>query len=157
MATVRLFGEVNEEMLEKFSEALSEADDSLTVELCSSGGDANVALAMYGLMRTAGVQVRVVAMGEISSAAILVLAGGHTRAALSETWFMVHEEQIETSGSVTQIERETEAFRRAERFWGDLLAAKTNASSEYWQSIHTETTYLDAAEALELGLIQEIL
>jgi ATP-dependent Clp protease protease subunit len=150
-------------MLEKFGEAVTEAQLSgqskpcMEVHLCSGGGDANVALAIYGMMRVSPVEFTVIAMGDVASAAIMILAGGDVRKALKETWFMVHEEQGEINGSVAELEKEAERLRRAETFWADLLAAKTKASAQYWATIHTETTYLDAAEAFELGLIEEIL
>lgn len=160
---IYIVGEINEESYQKFSERLAELEaedpiDDVEIELASEGGFAYAALAFYARMRLCPCDIIVRAYGFVASAATLILAAGDNRIIARESWVMVHEDQGEHEGSVSDIEKKIAHDRRMEEQWLDLMVelTKGKVSRSYLQSIHEETTYLSAEEALEIGLVDEV-
>lgn len=157
---IYITGEINEEAYTKFCEALDSFDqynEPIEVHLNSGGGDASDAIAMATRMRLHPYAVNVTVYGQASSAAVIILAYGARRRMTTESWVMVHEESDKISGDVRLLEREVEQLRRVEKQWAELLAERTKVTASYWESVHSETTYLSAEECLELGLIDEVI
>lgn len=159
---IQLIGEINYEMFEKFCVELHEMECALkdnqwvNVELCSDGGSAEVALAFRGRIRASGLDIRITGYGYVASAAVLVLAAGDHRCLASEAWVMLHEEQAEIEGSVSEIEALGKQLRRTEIQWAELLEQDSSTESAMWLKLHKDTTHLTAEQALFLGLIEEI-
>lgn len=160
----RLFivGEISFESYKEFAAELGEAESErctqVDVELFSDGGDAHAALAFFSRIKGSSCEVRIIALGNVASAAVLILASGDYRVMTKEAWVMVHEEQCELPGSVSDLERETKQLRRLEDQWSDLLHKYTKTTHPgVWSEMHKQTTYLDADECLELGLVDEVI
>ena len=158
---IRLVGEINEQMYLTLSKRLAtfEAESTtklIDIELSSGGGSTVDALAIVGRMRASNVVLRVTAYGTCQSAAVLILAAGDYRRISSECWVMVHEESSKLSGSTSEIANASRHMDREEQHWNDLLAQYTQTPSEAWAKLARETTYLDAKQAFQLGLADEI-
>lgn len=157
---INIIGEINSEGFEAFVTAVeAETAKLISINLFSYGGSAEAALAFCSYMRMRKDKVfSITAYGSVESAAVLILAAGHRRKMTKEAWVMVHESPIDKTAypSTTAHERASAQLRRMEDQWNDLLAERTKASAPVWGSMHIETTYLDAEECLELGLIDEI-
>jgi ATP-dependent Clp protease protease subunit len=134
-----------------------DSDENIIVELSSHGGDAYAALAFASRIRLSGCEVRVVGMGLVASAAVLVLASGHVRVITAEAWVMVHEDSDKLKGSVTDVEREATHMRALEVQWDQLLEKYTKTPAAEWDKLHRQTTYLTAQQCLKLGLVDEVL
>jgi len=156
--TLFLQGEVNDEMVAKVQKKLGKIDDieAVDVLLSSPGGDPHCALAISSLFRLSPAYITVHAIGNVASAAVLILAYGDKRLMAKESWVMVHEDSAELSGEVKDLERESRYLRRMENQWTALLASVTKTTAEDWTKLHKATTYLSAAECLKLGLIDEV-
>ena len=92
---VYLMGRINEESVNKARERileLWEADQSkeITLFICSSGGAGNPAIAFYEWVKLKNIPLVTVAIGEVSSAAIIIFLSGQKRKATQHSWFMVH-------------------------------------------------------------------
>lgn len=135
----------------------AESKKPIFMVLSSEGGDAYVALAFAARMRVSACPLHLTAYGEVSSAAVLVLAAATTRRLARESWVMVHEDSGEIEGTVVEMEREAKQHRRMEDQWAMLLEERTGTSASIWTDLHKATTYLTPAECLELGLIHEVI
>lgn len=158
---IHLIGEVNYELYERFSSQLAlfeqDGNKEVMVELCSEGGDAEVALAFRSRIKTSRLDIVITGVGTVASAAVLILAAGDKRYMSDESWVMVHEEEGELSGSVSQLEAQVKQMRVMENQWCLLLEKDTGTLRDFWANLHKKTTYLDAKQCIDLGLIDEII
>jgi len=159
---IRVVGEINEEAYLSFSRKLAffenqDKDYEVIVELNSEGGTAHDALGFVGRMRNSPCFISVIAHGLVASAAVIILAYGDKRSMSREAWVMVHEDSGEVDGSTSEKEKVVLHSKRMERQWAYLLALKTTTTYEKWLQLHKDTTFLEAKECLELGLIDEVI
>lgn len=159
--TILLTEELSTDTFSEFVNILADTkEQELNIVLSCRGGDPFAALSYAAMMRTLkslGVTINVHAYGLIASSAVLLLASGSHRMMSKEAWVMVHETTEKIKGTTNHVVKEAEQMQRLEKQWSDLLAGMTKTSSQYWSSIHDETTYLNAEECLELGLIDAII
>lgn len=162
MKTIYVVGDIDWESYKNFCIDMDEAESKnkgkqIEIHLASDGGNAHAALAFSSRMRLSENRICVTAAGYVASAATLILASGDLRRLTRESWVMVHEEQGELVGSVTELETETAQLRRMEFQWAALLWRKSNTSAKDWGEMHKQTKYLSANECLELGLVDEVI
>lgn len=161
MKKLYIVGEINYEAYQKFSESLTELEDKgfkyIAIELVSDGGDAMAALAFSSRIRNTNCDITIIALGNVASAATLILASGDFRMMSKDAWVMVHEDSGEVSGTVSEMEREVKHLRALEYQWNDLLFKLTNTEARVWQDYNKRTTYLNAEECLKLGLVDKLI
>jgi ATP-dependent Clp protease protease subunit len=160
---IRLIGCVDEEMLRHFVKAAAFLEKrevkEIPVYLHSEGGSAIIGIAIsehMRLCRLRGLTFTVMAIGECSSAATIILATADRRLITEETWVMVHEDSGKISGDISTMEREAEQKRRLENQWNNILAHFTGTSAKDWAALNKETTYFSAQDCLTYGLVDEI-
>lgn len=133
------------------------ADEPLNVLLDSHGGDAYSMFAIIDFMNSLPVPVNITARGRAMSAgAMLLAAATGTRAAGKSTAIMVHEGFTMQSGKASDIKAASKHMARIETMCNDMLEQKTKYDAEWWQENTKTDYYMSAEEALELGLIDEI-
>lgn len=159
-----VIGDIDSESYSVFSEELSVLESTyedgaeVELELSSSGGDTYSMLAFYDRIKTSNLRINITGVGQVSSAAVLVLAAGHTRRLTKNAWVMVHEDTVSTHEymQTSHIEREARHNRRLEDQWSRVMASITKTSQMVWDDLSRAETYLSANECLKLGLIEEI-
>lgn len=162
MGIIYLHGEINLELFHKFSKKLDKAVtdpdlDVIDIELASEGGSSYDALAIYGKLRACSKPTRVTALGSCMSAATIILAGATYRRCDSQAWLMVHD-STEVSETTTEGKRRQYIqMEREEQQWADILAYHSSTPAEQWRILSKQTTFLTAREALQLGLVDEIM
>jgi ATP-dependent protease ClpP protease subunit len=159
MKKLYIIGDISWDAYKSFSQEIDaiKRTDKVTIELASDGGDAHAALAFYSKIRRHKGEVTIIGTGNIASAAVLVLAAGDRRYMTSEAWVMVHEDQAELTGSVSELERETFQARRLENQWNSLIAKSSAVSADEWERMHKATTYLSATQCKDLDLVHGII
>lgn len=154
---VRLIGDIDCEAVKLISEAVR-GKGEIEIELHSMGGTAYDALAIYHLIRNSPNYIVVHALGTVQSAAVLVLAAGDWRKIAPETIIMVHEDSDDSPmGSLTHARRAAAQMLKEEHQWATILSKLTQCSSSEWYRMHKKTTYLNAAQAIEFGLADEVM
>lgn len=132
----------------------------VTIVLATVGGALDCALGAYDLIRYLnrnGMTIDVLANGYCYSAGVILLQAGARRLATPNTVLMVHESLSLHFGKLTEIREDVKFVDRlVERVW-ELLCEKSKLTV---QRLKDETKgknwWLTANEALELGLIDEI-
>jgi ATP-dependent protease ClpP protease subunit len=161
MRKIRLIGQINEKAYKKFSkkldELLEDGHDLIEIELSSEGGHTYDALAIYGKIRTCPAPIRIIAHGLVMSAATIILAAGDFRAVSEECWIMLHDASDAFKGPVGAVQAKLGQMQAEEDQWAKLLELHSKTPKETWRALSQRTTYLTAAEAYQLGLIDEIL
>lgn len=165
-ARLSITGYIDEEQYSQFISELYEFEKSKTpvvyVDICSQGGDSQVALAYYSRMRLSPCRIVTTAYGVCASAAVLLLAAGKHRRMTKESWVMVHEEQFSEedtvfSGPLEQVEQDVRQYRLFESQWCVLLQEATQTSFKTWTALHKKETYLTPDRCLFLNLVSEII
>lgn len=167
---------IRTEIIKKYWEEVLEKDlDKITLVLCSPGGDASAIFAiadMYDFYKKEGILFDIFVEGICFSAATFVigLASG-VRRATKRTRFMIHELQISNvEGTATQTkatQKEIDFIQEeALKIYSELYTKKNfpkgvnkKQIKEIEQKIDIairNETYLSAQEALEYGLIDEV-
>ena len=133
-------------------------DDPLTVLLDSGGGDAYSMFSIIDFMESLPIKVNITARGRAMSAgAMLLAAATGVRAAGRRTTIMVHEGFTMQQGKSSDIKAASKHMARIEDFCNDMLGEKTKKDSKWWQENTKTDHYMSAEEALELGIIDEII
>ena len=132
-------------------------DDPLTVLLDSGGGDAYSMFSIIDFIESLPIKVNIPARGRAMSAgAMLLAAATGVRAAGKRTTIMVHEGFTMQQGKSSDIKAASKHMARIEDFCNDMLGEKTKKDSTWWQDNTRTDYYMSAEEALELGIIDEI-
>lgn len=158
---IYIIGPITEEGYLRFSKQLdaitANSADSVTIEICSSGGSSAAGLAYFGKIRSCPNKTIAVIHGVCQSAATLIVSACDYRTASNEVIFMVHDSQHKFKGDLTDMLKEAEDMLFDERHWTNLLSQRTSLSVKVLRSMHKRTTYFNANDALEYGLIHQIL
>ena len=161
---IHLVGEVNEEMFLHFSTQLAKIENlpdssrhALNIILSSEGGTSYDGLAIASRMRSSPIKIYVEVHGKCMSAATIILAAGDYRTMGCQSWIMLHDSSGKVKGPLTELCRAVEQLESEEQQWANLLELYTGTPEEAWRKLSKKTTYLSASQALQLGLIDEII
>ena len=105
-----------------------------------------------------GVKTNTICVGTCMSAAAVILAAGTgTRRAHKHSSIMVHDGQVGIQEKVADFQRASEHFKDLTDRCNKLMAEVTKKDFEYWENINKFDSYLTAEQALEVGIIDEII
>lgn len=101
--------------------------------------------------------MEIVATGACFSAAIPIVACGHRRFATRRTRFYLHPSRLEGGGDrLAEIRVEGKEMELLEGEYLRVLAARTNRDRRFWAKMMKAETYFSAEEALQYGLVDEV-
>ena len=135
-------------------------NDPIKLYINSQGGEVHSGLfTIYDTMNYVNSPIHTICVGEAYSAASTLLSSGAKRLAFPNANIMIHE--IQTFHG-NHVESTTETVKRAKRTeilnqkLIDIFAKNTNQPREEVKKLFKETTYFSAKEALDFGIIDEI-
>ena len=156
---IYLLEEITDESAAKFIKALnflaSKGNEEITIFIDSPGGLIYQMLAMYDAMQCIGAPIRTVGLGQIMSAAPLLLAAGAKgrRFVAVNSHLMVHQGSTELDGKTTDIAVEARHCEKLERQWCELMEQHTGKKAKEWRKlIKTSDHYIEATKAIEYGI-----
>jgi len=126
----------------------------------SPGGAITSGLAIYDTMQYVRPDVATIAMGQAASMAAVLLAGGAKakRFALPHSRVMIHQPLMSgLQGQATDIDIHARDIMRLRTRLNEILATHTNQPIEKLNEDTERDFILEAEEALEYGLVDEIL
>lgn len=137
-------------------------DDDINLHINSFGGDTYAMFGIVDKMRSIeedfGVKTNTICVGTCMSAAAVILAAGTgTRKAHKHSSIMVHDGQIGIQEKVADFQRASEHFKELTERGNKLMAECTKKDFEYWNNLSKFDSYFTAQEALEVGIIDEII
>jgi len=125
----------------------------------SPGGSFTALTAIYDTMQFVRPDVMTICLGQAASAAAVLLAGGAKgkRMALEHSRILIHQPYSEGGGQATDIEIQAREIMRMRSLLEELIARhSTKSAKEISQDIERDKI-LTAQEALEYGLIDQVL
>ena len=125
----------------------------------SPGGIVTGGLAIYDTMQYIKCDVSTICIGLAASMGAFLLSGGTKgkRFALPNAEIMIHQPSGGAKGQATEIQIAAEHILRTRQKLNEILAANTGQPLEVIQKDTERDNYMTAEEALEYGLIDEIL
>ena len=113
---------------------------------------------MAELKKTKDVKVNVTCRGYAMSAAAMILAcATGNRSATKHSTIMLHEGSAFSLGKNSDIQASAKHSSHMEIMANNLLEEKTKESSVWWKDNTRTDLFLSAREALDLGVIDEII
>lgn len=134
-------------------------DKDINLYINSPGGSITALLAIYDTMQFVKPDITTICFGQAASAAAVLLAAGTKgkRLALPHARILLHQPYSEAFGQATDIELAANEILRMRTLLEEILARHSGQSVE---KIHQDTDrdfVMSAHEALEYGLIDEVI
>jgi ATP-dependent Clp protease, protease subunit len=137
-----------------------DAERDIEIYINSPGGSFTALTAIYDTMRYIKPDVRTVCLGQAASAAAVILAAGTKgkRLALPNSRILIHQPATEGGyGQSSDIEIQAREILRIRALMEQMLAEDTGKSTDEVSRDIERDKYLTAEQALEYGIIDEVL
>ena len=135
-------------------------DAMITMYINSPGGSFTAMTAIYDTMQYIKPQIQTVCLGQAASAAAVLLAAGAPgrRLALPNARVLIHQPAMEgMRGQASDIEIIAQEVDRMRTWLEDTLAKHSKRTAEQVRSDIERDKILTAADALEYGLVDQVL
>ncbi|HUW01633.1 MAG TPA: ATP-dependent Clp protease proteolytic subunit [Acidimicrobiales bacterium] len=135
------------------------ADRDINIYINSPGGDITALFAIYDTLQYIKPEITTICFGQAASAAAVLLAAGTPgkRLALPHARVLLHQPYAQGGGQATDIELQAKEILRMRELLEEILAHHTGQSVE---KVHADTDrdfIMSAEEALEYGIIDEVI
>jgi ATP-dependent Clp protease, protease subunit len=137
-----------------------DAERDIEIYINSPGGSFTALTAIYDTMRYIKPDVRTVCLGQAASAAAVILAAGTKgkRLALPNSRILIHQPATEGGyGQSSDIEIQAKEILRIRSLMEEMLATDTGKSTDEISRDIERDKYLTAEQALDYGIIDEVL
>lgn len=157
-------GEINNKdfyvnFTKRFSEVMSQTKegDEITVFINSGGGETNTALGVFDLLGGCKRNVIGVVSGIAYSGASLLLQACQKRLMTKNSTLMLHKSRVQVGGSVDNTQEALNTFRNLDQKYYEIYSGRSNEKVEKIAEMAHKDKYFNAQEALDAGLIDEII
>jgi ATP-dependent protease ClpP protease subunit len=152
---------------ERFRERVSEIADiknqSIIVNIRSTGGDVNDAILIYEALRATGAHITTRCYGYTASAATIVAqaASEGCREVATSTLYLIHNSLCSTEGNADELQAEVEMLRETDSRLAEIYALRSGRSIEEMALLMAENggrgRWLSPSEALAEGLVDRVM
>ena len=133
-------------------------EDPINIMINSPGGDIHEMMGIIDYMRSLDIKVNTICRGKAFSAASVILAcGTGTRMVSKNSTIMFHQASSMISGKLTDVTATVDFVKQVEQDIYNLLAEKTKKDASWWKDQMRTDMYLTSSQALELGVIDQII
>ena len=129
----------------------------ILIMIDSPGGSIEVLSSIIGAMKISKTPVHTCCYCTAYSAAADLLACGHKRYAMPMTSMMFHAGSACYSGSQNDIDKAKKFYDRLGKRITDEVNARTKFDNKFLKKLKTDDMFMNEVEALEYGVIDEIL
>jgi|10_taG_2_1085330.scaffolds.fasta_scaffold02458_3 ATP-dependent Clp protease protease subunit len=165
---VGVFGDIDEERSSNTCAALitfhKMSDQPIEIFISTNGGSADDMYAIVDTIRylkSQDCEVHIMGIGKVMSAGVLILASGTkgNRKIGKNTRLMLHSLQGGTAGAFPNMKADIAMMQKMQNMYINSLAETTSLSYRELKKIVSRRTdtYLTAEDALEMGIVDEIL
>ena len=161
---VHIAGEINDEMAVSVTAQLlnrmHEDATSCDIYINSPGGSVTAGLAIYdtmAFMKYKGIEIRTYCIGRAASMAAVLLSGGSVRYVLPHAEVMIHQPSGGMEGQSTDMLISAEHIRRTREVLNEILSRNTGKDMDTIRKDTERDFWMNADEALDYGIIDEIL
>ena len=134
-------------------------DRDIMLYINSPGGSFTALTAIYDTIQFVRPDIMTICLGQAASAAAVILTGGTKgkRYALENSRILLHQPSSEGGGQGSDIEIQAKEIMRMRDLLVDMLAKHSNRSAEQITKDIDRDKILTAQEAVEWGLIDQVL
>ena len=134
-------------------------DKDISFYINSPGGSVTAGMAIYDTMQFIKCDVSTICIGMAASMGAFLLSSGAKgkRIALPHSEIMIHQPLGGAKGQATDIQIQAEQILRIKRTLNEILASNTGKPLEVIEKDTDRDNYMTAQQALEYGLIDQIL
>lgn len=134
-------------------------DKDISLYINSPGGSVSAGMAIYDTMQFIKPSVSTLCMGIAASMGAFLLAAGEKgkRFALPNSKIMIHQPLGGAQGQATDIEIHAREILKTREQLNKILAERTGQSLEKIQADTERDYFMDAAEARNYGLVDEVI
>lgn len=153
--TIDIFGPITEKSLNvsQLAKRLEEKENDVVVRIDSRGGDYDVALTAYNLLKNSSKNVTTINMGHaFSAASLLFLAGDQRVANIGSTWMIHNIKSIDESGNAKMFEKTAQMLNKLDDDWLNIVAERTDLSKEDARKFMDAEEYLTSKETVKYGI-----
>ncbi len=157
--SIFIVGELNQDSLAKFLEAFYKADNKpgpIIIYIFSDGGEVDVGMAIYELMRTSANPIITYGIGAVSSMAVLLLMGGDHRILTQNSNLLIHDGSVVLQGNLTSAISHMEQNVKMHHWYCQQIAERSGITIEKALELAGRESFLTADEALALNLVDEV-
>lgn len=131
----------------------------ITMYINSPGGSITAGFAIYDIMNNIKCPIITIANGIAASMAAILLSSGTKgkRYALPNATIMIHQPLGGVQGQATEIKIVAERILKLKEKLNRILADNSNKNIKYIEEASERDNYMTPEEALELGIIDEII
>ena len=131
--------------------------DDISIYLNTPGGSVSEGLAIIDAMRLIKSKVNTIAIGTVASMGAVILACGDKRSCLKHTKMMIHQVYFGVQGTMSDVSIVYENAQEVKKDLLDILSETTKNPVKKLEQDCDRDYWLNAKEALDYGLIDEIL
>ncbi len=129
----------------------------ITFYLSTPGGELFGGLVLAEIIKKSKTPVHIVALTIAASMGSVLLVSGHKRSAYQFTNVLIHDGSTGISGSSNKVKDHMKYFdKKAEQIKG-FIVSNSNITLEKYEEMDDREWWITAEEALELGIIDEII
>ena len=134
-------------------------DKDISFYINSPGGSVSAGMAIYDTMQFIKCDVSTICIGLAASMGAFLLSAGAKgkRFALPHSEIMIHQPLGGARGQATDIQIQAEQILRIKKTLNEILAANTGKPIEQIEKDTDRDNYMTAQQALDYGLIDQIL
>ncbi|MEO5825406.1 MAG: ATP-dependent Clp protease proteolytic subunit [Gemmatimonadales bacterium] len=161
--TILISGEINQILAERVMAQLlalaAESEEPITVYLNSQGGHVEAGDTIHDMIRFVKPEVRIVGTGWVASAgALIFVAVPKThRFCLPNTRVLLHQPAGGMGGTASDIAIEAREIVKMRERLNRIMARETGQTVERIEDDTTRNFWLEAADAVEYGLVGRII
>ena len=144
--------------IEAIAKMTNDVTTPITLSISSYGGDVYAGLAVCDIINSAPMPINTIGYGPVMSAAGFILVSGTgTRKITQNSHIMIHDIFGMIKGRSQDMFTETDHWKKLQDRCYKLFAARTKKTVAFWKKKSKSTYYLTAEDAIELGIIDEVL
>lgn len=129
----------------------------IEILISSEGGDVLSGFALIDVIKKSLTPVHTIAIGIAASMGGLLLMSGHVRKAYLNTTILIHDGQLGVHSTSKKAKQTMQYYDKLEERTNSFIIDNTKITKELLDSKADEEWYMFADEALELGIIDEII
>jgi len=161
--TILISGEINKELAKKTIRQLLLLEDlnnePIRIFIDSPGGDADAGYAIFDMIRFVKPQVWTIGMGLVASAAAIIQLASpkQQRLGLPNSHYLIHQPLSGIRGVATDIEIHAKELEKLREKINRLIAEETGNPAAQVEKDTDRDYWMNAAEAVNYGLINRII
>lgn len=134
-----------------------EEREKITMYINSPGGDIFATMSLVDVIKASETPIVTINTGEAMSGACLLLISGHERYTYKSAVALIHKGSISLGGNISDTEEFMEFYKKYQStHYKNAIVGATSIDDEYYDEQIRKEWFLDSADMLEYGLVDEI-